>query len=89
MDITWYSRFPRNRNIKPGDLIFKRFAGSILALALLTAATIPSVSAQTPVGFDAVLNDLHDAASRGILPVTCRISQTTPCIRELIHPNVR
>jgi ketosteroid isomerase-like protein len=46
--------------------MFYRFTGNILAIALLAAATISCVSAQPQVaGVDAVLNDLHDAASKG------------------------
>src|ERR1700683_1072645 len=46
--------------------MFKRFARNILAIALLTAATIPNVSAQPQVaGVEAVLNDFHDAAAKG------------------------
>jgi ketosteroid isomerase-like protein len=46
--------------------MFNKFAGNILAIALLTAAAIPCAYAQSQLaGVDAVLNDFHDAAAKG------------------------
>jgi ketosteroid isomerase-like protein len=46
--------------------VFNKFPGNVFVIAALAAATIPYVFAQKQVPeVDAVLNDLHDAASRG------------------------
>ena len=46
--------------------MFHKLSCNIFAIAVLTVATIPCVSAQPQVaGVEAVLNDFHDAAAKG------------------------